>query len=377
MKELEELISKRWIIKNKDPETYYRIKDHAKEIRKKVQEKLGYSLIVNQHLIKLEKIPGLAEPWMGIQEFQSKLEYQMLCFLLMYLEDKELEEQFVLSNLVEYIQLQFASGEIDWTRQANRKALIRVIQYTLKMGIMLHIDGEDDLFVQDQHAEVLYENTGVSRYFMRNFTMDIMKFEKTDDFMNSGWLGMDNDRGIIRRQRVYRRLLLSAGIYKQNGKDDEDFNYIRNYRSHIESDFQGMFSCDLHLHSSSAYLNIKEDASIGKVVPANNTKDDLVLLVHENVRHRVANYLWKPDENEQVQLSLSEYQKIVKKIIHKHIDQLPKTFQIKGEEEITRIVILHIALLGFIRIHNDTVTIYPIAGKVIGAYQGGKDHVDK
>lgn len=371
MKELEELISKRWIIKNKDPETYYRIKDHAKEIRKKVQEKLGYSLIVNQHLIKLEKIPGLAEPWMGIQEFQSKLEYQMLCFLLMYLEDKELEEQFVLSNLVEYIQVQFASGEIDWTRQANRKALIRVIKYTLKTGIMLHVDGEDDLFVSDQHAEVLYENTGVSRYFMRNFTMDIMKFEKTDDFMNSGWLGMDNDRGIIRRQRVYRRLLLSVGIYKQNGKDDEDFNYIRNYRSHIESDFQGMFSCGLHLHTSSAFLNIKEDTSIGKVFPSNNTRDDLVLLIHENIRHRVTNYLWKPDENEQVQLSLTEYQKIVKKIIHKHMDQLPKTFQMKGEEEITQAVILHTALLGFIRLKNETVIIYPIAGKVIGAYQGG------
>lgn len=37
--------------------------------------------------------------------------------------------------------------------------------------------------MDDMAGEVLYENTGASRYFMRNFTHDIMTYTKPEDLV--------------------------------------------------------------------------------------------------------------------------------------------------------------------------------------------------
>ncbi len=79
MDALQELLKRKWILRKEDPDLYNRVRDSVKEIRKFVQEKFGYMIILTPYLIKLEKIPGYVEEWMGIQEFQSVQEYQMFC----------------------------------------------------------------------------------------------------------------------------------------------------------------------------------------------------------------------------------------------------------------------------------------------------------
>ena len=56
--------------------------------------------------------------------------------------------------------------------------------------------------MEDAAGEVLYENTGASRYFMRNFSKDITDYGSPKDFLESDWFAMDEDRGIARRHRV-------------------------------------------------------------------------------------------------------------------------------------------------------------------------------
>lgn len=370
-------MSKRWILKKDDSETYYKIKDHAKEIRKKLQDKFGYSLIINPYLIKLEKLPGKAEPWMGIQDFQTIHEYQMLCYLLMFLEDKSTEDQFVLSNITEYLQVQFREEQIDWTKFQTRKEFVRMMRYAIKIGLLLVIDGEDDLFLQNQSAEVLYENTGVSRYYMRSFTTDIMGYQTPSDFENSGWLGLDEDRGIVRRQRIYRRLILSPGVYRTSEKEDEDFNYIRNYRKNIEHDFQSLFPCELQLHSSSAYLVLEDDCSMGKIFPMNTTKDDLLLIAFDEIQNRVKKYIWKYNEIEQIHIKKQEFLKVIQKAVQKHIEKLPKTYQKQGSEALANFIYEYAKRLGCVEEIREELIIYPVVGKLHGRYPGGNNNVNK
>lgn len=82
MDALQELLKRKWILRKEDPDLYNMVRDSVKEIRKFVQEKFGYMIIVTPYLIKLEKIPGYVEEWMGIQEFQSVQEYQMFCIIV-------------------------------------------------------------------------------------------------------------------------------------------------------------------------------------------------------------------------------------------------------------------------------------------------------
>ena len=101
--------------------------------------------------------------------------------ILMFLEEKEAEEQFVLSELTEYIQGQYREEQIDWTVYQYRRHLIKVIKYCVNCGILNLNDGSEENFARDDTSEVLYENTGVSRYFMKNFTQDIMGYTTPED----------------------------------------------------------------------------------------------------------------------------------------------------------------------------------------------------
>ena len=72
-------------------------------------------------MIKVEKLPAAAENWMGISEFCDPIEYVFFCLVLMFLEDKEAEDQFVLSELTEYVQSQYREEQIDWTIYRYRR----------------------------------------------------------------------------------------------------------------------------------------------------------------------------------------------------------------------------------------------------------------
>ena len=85
MRELEALLRTRWILKSEDKELYYKIRDAAGEIRQFACEKMGCQYIENALLVKLEKLPVIPEPFIGIKDFTSKEEYAFLCVLLMYL----------------------------------------------------------------------------------------------------------------------------------------------------------------------------------------------------------------------------------------------------------------------------------------------------
>ena len=216
MKELEVLLNKRWILKSRDKETYYKLMDALGELRKFTTEKLGCQIVDNSLLIKMEKIPVIPESFMGIQKFSSKEEYAYFCFLLMFLEDRDTKSQFILSNLTEYITANMPGNLSDWTLYTNRRRLIRVLRFAVDQGIIEITDGKDDAFMDDEAGEVLYENTGASRYFMKSFSKDIMEYSKAKDFEESDWLEVDEDRGFVRRHRVYKRLIFAPGMYKED-----------------------------------------------------------------------------------------------------------------------------------------------------------------
>ena len=52
MKPLEILLSKRWILKDREKELYYQLKDEIGKSRDFLTEKLGYQAIITPNLIK-------------------------------------------------------------------------------------------------------------------------------------------------------------------------------------------------------------------------------------------------------------------------------------------------------------------------------------
>mgnify|MGYP000476575263 CR=1 FL=1 len=120
------LVERFWVEKQKDRELYRKIQREAEKIRGFVTEQLGWKLIVNEKIIKLEKIPTHAEGFMGITQFTQVQDYIIFCALLIYLEEREEGEQFLLSEMLDVLETQLQEYmEVDWTMYAQRRSLVR------------------------------------------------------------------------------------------------------------------------------------------------------------------------------------------------------------------------------------------------------------
>lgn len=376
MEELELLLNRRWILKSEDKELYYKVRDSIGEIRKFATEKMGCQVLENSLLVKLEKIPAIPEPFMGIGEFTSKEEYAFLCVLLMFLEDKDAEEQFILSQLTEYIAANMPGKTVDWTLFTSRRKLVKVLRYAVSQRILKVTDGSDDLFMDGEAGEVLYENTGASRYFMRSFSRDIMDFGKPEDFQESEWFEMDEDRGIARRHRVYKRLLFSVGMYRETGAE-EDFEYLKYYGRRLAEDLEQNFECRVHIHRGSAFLMMGEDCHMGTAFPGNNAVSDILLLCCARIRENVRQGIWKPGKEETIRVGNLEFEQMLKDVKKDFGSGFTKNYREMPDGEFVKEVLAQMELWTFLKREAQEIVIYPSAGKMAGGYPedytGGRD----
>ena len=365
MNALEMLLDKRYVIKNQDKELYYQVKDEIEIYKKFIRERLGYQLIINPHLIKLEKIPVEPAPWMGILEFGEKIHYIFFCLILMFLEDKEVEEQFVLSALTEYIQQNYQEGSLDWTLYQNRRNLITVIKYCINEYLIVVTDGVVEEFSADEASEVLYENTGVSRYVMRNFHKSIVDYHGMADFLRYSSF---EDRGALRRQRVFQKLLLTPGVYRESD-EDEDFNYIRQYRGVISEALKDIVEGELQVHKTSAYLVQFSDNPMGITFPGENTLSDIVLLTFQIFMEKVEKGEWQVEVDERIYISINQLQMAIEDCIREHSKGFVKTYREMPTRKLFQEVCDFLELYDFITIENEQdVVIKPIARKICGRY---------
>lgn len=369
MRELELLLKNRWVLKSKDKDDYYKIRDSLGEIRKFAADKLGCQIVENSLMIKLEKIPVIPESFMGILSFSTKEEYAYFCIVLMFLEDRDAGEQFILSQLTEYIVANLAGELSDWTIYNNRRKLIRVLRFCVDQGILDITDGEDDAFMEDKVGEVLYENTGVSKYFMRNFSKDIMLNTRPEDFQESDWFDMNEDRGIARRHRVYKRLLFSPGMYKEDGST-EDFEYLKYYGRRLCEDLEQNFSCHVHIHKGSAYMMPGEDCRLGITFPGNKSISDILLLCFEKIRKRIISGQFTINSDEICAVERIDFEHIIKEIKAEFGSGFLKNYREMPDGEFIRNVIEEMKLWTFIREEESShqIRIYPSIGKMTGKY---------
>ena len=206
---------------------------------------------------------------------------------------------------------------------------------------------------------------------MINFAMDISNHMNPSDFFQSEWFDMNEDRGIVRRQRVYRKLLLSLGIYREK-EQDEDFNYIKNYRNIIENDLSKLVDCSLQIHKSSAYLIMDENGYLGKPYPPDNSIASAILLFQNDIVEDVKNGKLKVVVNEILTMTSVELLDRIASVRKKYGVALSKALRDMQEESVVLTVLEQMQALDLIRKSelSEEYKLMPIVGKLVGRYQG-------
>ena len=172
MDTLEYLLNHYWCVKETNGKQYFDIKNNLDYYKDFIRDKLGSRLLVNDRFIKLEKIPALPKSYMGISSFTNKIEYTILFIILLYLEDKPKLEQFILSSLTDFIVNTATTLELDtvpnWDIMHHRKCFVNVIKHLSERNIIKVVE-EKNTFTEDAKAEALYETTGISNFYVREF----------------------------------------------------------------------------------------------------------------------------------------------------------------------------------------------------------------
>ncbi len=364
------LLENYWLLRDTDPENYYRIKDKEHELRTFFREKLGYTLIVNPHLIRVVKRPGELQPWMGVLSFLTPLDYSFLFLILSFMEDKGAEDQFVLSELTDYVVTLFPGDEeIDWTLYQQRRSLVRVLQFVREMGLVKINDGSEQSFSDSSEAEILYESTGLSRYFLPSFVSDITTLQEAESFMDQEWGELDEDRGVIRRHRVYRKLLLSPMVYSK-GHDDPDFQYIRTYRHILERDFNQWLNADLHLHRFGALIVLHDRRFSPETFPEGNNLSDIVLGLAVLFRNGVAQGRWSLGGDGTITMIEADFLGVLTECHARFSPGWYKTYREKPLDKLASEILEYME--GWEMVKRDpglrTVTLYSLAAKLVGEY---------
>lgn len=380
MEEIRTLLNQRWVRKKEDPELYFTLKDRYLTYRDFFRDKLGYSVIINPLLIKVEKVPGKSQAWMGIDTFDSPFCYGLLCYALMFLESLEPEEQFVLSQVTDYLQANAttkaqpadttAFAPIDWTQYTQRRSLIKVLHYLQEEGMIVTSDGDDSLFAASEAAqEVLYENTGTSKYFLRRFPFDITPLETLEDFHQLEWQGIESDRGLVRRHRVYRRLVMEPVVY-QESDDDQDFLYIKNQRSVIQHDLEKHLQATLHLHKNTAMVLFPSQGSLQDSFPNRKNLSDIILQLGSEVRRQLDTGQLTLDARDRIHLSQVAWENLLATVSERYGGGWSKQYRETGLRQLSTEVLAMMTGFGMATTGHlkDEVILLPAVGKMTGEY---------
>lgn len=335
------LLNQYWIVKDTNKQDYYDVKREIndKNAKRFVQEMLGWKLIHSEHVIKLEKIPAHAEPFMGIQEFTEIRDYIFLCAVLMFLEDKEDNSQFLLSDLIRYVETILDEYiEVDWTSFAQRKSIVRVLQFVENKEMLRVYEGDSSSYSKEQSSEVLYENTGLSRYFTTNFSMDITSVKDWRDFEKKQMEELDDEHGEIRKNRVYRQLVTCPSLYWKDN-DDPLGSYLKNYKSYVSTNIETNIGGILEMSKNNASIVFVDCAGIGDTHPKSGMLSEIVLLVTHAI-YEMAQDKRKLSVNEDdtISISANKFEEIVLEIKKQYQDLWSKEYrEMLGEKYISAV----------------------------------------
>lgn len=382
---LDILLENFWILKDFDTEKYEKIRSNLTEDEIKfIKQKLGYKLIINSYLIKLEKIPGLPREYMGLEDFNTKHEYFFLCMILLFLEDKARNEQFILSNLIEFIQNSVVNMElndliVDFNIFKQRQLMVKVLKFVRELGFIKLYDGDENKFAESISNDALYEVTGMSKYFARNFTSNILDCNTYMDIYENEMLGLKQDIGLERRQRVYRRLVMENIVYKED-EDDNDYMYIKNYKNLISKDLEMLFDSEFNVHKNGAYMVLSDEKSYKNVFPSNKSISDIVLLINKMIRKLVNEQDIIPQNDDVINIPVFVFDNIIKKVRDIYGAGFGKLYRDMEQEKYIYEVMMYMKKFDMIRenIESKMIRIMPIVFKIGGTYsEEFLEYIDK
>lgn len=363
------LFEQYWVLREKEPNVYKLIRENEKALKRYISEKFGYAFIVHKDFIKLEKIPVEPKSWMGIQDFQNPRDYALFCCGLAYIENRSVDDQFLLSELTEALTELFPGMlSLDWTNYQHRLSLVRVVKKLVELELIQEIDsdaGGVEGFSHTDAQEVLFQGTIYARYFMRTHARSLQETQSIREILKMDWERNQED---MRRKRVYRRLILEPVLYRES-EEDIEFDYIRRFRNRAREDIETHTPFEMQVTKNMAMLTLPEQKQHLESYPDRKSISSIGLhfltMIQENIDQYEVNTFGE------IHLTQAQFEQIIQEMRKKYQHGWSSEFREKSNlQKITEDVFRQLNEWSFLKREVDTelIILQPAMSQMIGKY---------
>ena len=334
---------------------------------------MGCDIICNNKLIKLEKNPLWLDNVYGIPEFDRKLDYVLFLVLIIYLEDKGLDEQFILSNFTDYVSNCLANidgvNKPDWTNFKDRKSMVDVLKYATSIGIIRLRDGNDANFAENANTEALYENTTLSHYVVRNFKFDVFSCNSARDFIDKELETLDSRD--YKRIVTYRSLFLYPHVYFPD-LNTESLIYLKNMRNNVANDVETYVGGELIFVKNMAFVSMIDKQN--NVFPnMNQSITDIIILIS----HYLREYIVDNNLNSNSTIKMDDFKIIVEKVYKENSKYFSKKYRDLTKENFFKTMINQIVSYKILNVMDSEILVYPITTMYDGIYDNDTDNIEE
>ncbi len=360
MDEFRILLDRLWVRRDEDRDLFYQVRRKLPDLRRALREQFGWELICTERVIRLVKEPAKADAAFGISDFCEISDYCLLCGVLLMLEDKDDGQRFLLSELTQAVSAYVKPylPELTWERYQCRTSLVRVLQYAEQVGLLRSCEGESNGFAAHQEQEVLYENTGLCRYFSVNFHRDITRYHSVADFEAPPEDGPDQARGAWRTYRVYRQLALAPGVYWDDPADPV-YAYIKNQRSAIQRNLDDLIGGKLQVYHNGSFFLPEDGTPCGECFPRDQMLSDVLLLLSERLSEKISCGCFSRSPDDRVHLTRQAFSSELEAVRQENLSQWGKTTAERDLSALTQDVLGELCHWGFACVEDDIVTLNP------------------
>ena len=368
-KEMKALLYNFWITKDKNRDLYYQIKNNQSEIKDFISKNLGSNLIIHDKFIKLEKIPTITKSNAKLNNFSSVLEYVILTIMLLFLEDKTRGDYFVLSDLIEYVKNTSITLELnhipDWNKVQDRRCLSNVISLLEELEIIKIKDSSKVSFIESKEAEVLYESLGTSNYLMRMFDNDVNELITPEDFIKDEFAGQDEEKGDVRRYKVFRNILYTPAVSSKDLSPNE-LDYIKRNRTYIKSEIDKKLNMEVEITNNLTILYDEESTTQKDNFPNSKKLTEIVLMINEKILEEINDNDIALDNYEIASVKEDYFENIIKEIKRTKAPYVGKTLLRETDKKFYNMILEYMEKYNIVEKKNDEIIIYPTVARLIG-----------
>lgn len=367
------LLNRPWITKADEPELYQSIRSHYQELRDWFQDYCGFSLLLTRQLARLEKFPGQARDWMGLEILNEPLDYALFTYSLWFLESKNETDQFLLTEMIEEIKNHLAGSEtsLDFTLYHHRQSMYRALKQLKELQVLHAVDGDEGEWARvGNDKNVLYECSVLSRYVLRHFPRDLTSYQTPETLMELTYPDDQEGQLLRRRHRVYRRLLQEPVVYDWDWSQDERY-YVLTQRHTIMEHLSIRFGLEGHRYREGLLLFYPEYSAEMELFPTAKNISDLVLLLAGEIRLLLS----RPDANIYtdergcILLTLAGLEGLLLRLKERHKTLWSQKLRQSKSNELARDLLSHLRDWGLATINSEQMLlINPALGRWNGNY---------